>query len=1058
MKYDGSRTTYERVKHYSRVLWQQGRVQVDADVNEQTEIVVHRAETEASDVIGLCGAPMHDPAFHIVADPSQLTAEERAHPANQTAPTPAGPSDFLISAGRYYVDGILCENEGLTSFAAQPDLPKGTLISADGVYVVYLDVWQRHLTALDDPSIRETALGGPDTATRAKTVWQVKWVNVRAGDGHCLTDFPEYAAAIARPTGTLAARETVERPMTNPCIVPPGAGYRGLENQLYRVEIHTSGGALDVNGAAAPLAVTRVPNTTNQVRFTDGTWEAGQNVELLSTRTGTDPLSGTLAQISSVEARSKTLTLNRNVSSLPGDTLAIRPVHATYKWSRDNGVVVTAIENIQGQDVTVRDLGPDSALGFDVGQWVEILDDERELKGLPGQLAQILAIDRGANLVSLNVAPTTPLPTRNGVPDTSGHPKLRRWDGVGAIKVQSGTRGGGFVDLENGVQIRFGAGSFRTGDYWTIPARTATADAQGGNIEWPTVGGSPVSKLPFGIEHHYCRLAVLRWNAGSARIDDCRQIFPPITELTSLFYVSGDGQEALPNTPIPQLLQVAVFNGRWPVAGARVRFVAPTPNSRLAPTIAGLPASATNTITVSTGADGVASCAWTLAANLSNPSQQVEARLLDAADARTPAVVRFNGNLSIAQQVSYETREDDCPVMAGRVTVQSAIDQIVRLVRLHPVSGNNQMAKPGAALEPLRVLAASDCGVVPGQRIAFRVITGAGTVTGEAITDRNGIATAEWKPDATTFRQEVEATLVEGRAGSTAAPKTVRFVAHLILPDPAIHVVAVGGEDGSVIENDMTLAVGNIEAGINITCDREPAPGSFDTKNPRGTAAKPTCYVTLDLPYPIDTSFWDVNGIIGFQPLILDATVTVKEREIRWRLNDVANDWLQNTLFTRLARANYTAPVLAHLTLKGNFIGTRDRPFVTLDGDTLAASIDATQVKIGRPSGDGRTGGDYEIWFWLAGLPTPPRPGLVLQAAQAGSGIAGTVRDNSGAPLPGITVTATRQVPGGSSSAITDAQGAFRFLRLAPGRYEVRADTVQGLFATQMVDVVIIGP
>ena len=47
-----------------------------------------------------------------------------------------------------------------------------------GNYAVYLDVWERHVTYLDDDRIREVALGGPDTATRAKVVWQVKIMQV----------------------------------------------------------------------------------------------------------------------------------------------------------------------------------------------------------------------------------------------------------------------------------------------------------------------------------------------------------------------------------------------------------------------------------------------------------------------------------------------------------------------------------------------------------------------------------------------------------------------------------------------------------------------------------------------------------------------------------------------------------------------------------------------------------------------------------------------------------------------------------------------------------------
>ena len=41
---------------------------------------------------------------------------------------------------------------------------------------------------------------------------------------------------------------------------------------------------------------------------------------------------------------------------------------ATFKWSRDNGTVVTAVEKISGKDVIVHDLGPDDVLGFADGQ------------------------------------------------------------------------------------------------------------------------------------------------------------------------------------------------------------------------------------------------------------------------------------------------------------------------------------------------------------------------------------------------------------------------------------------------------------------------------------------------------------------------------------------------------------------------------------------------------------------------------------------------------------------------------------------------------------------
>ena len=38
---------------------------------------------------------------------------------------------------------------------------------------VFLEVWERLVTALDDPCLREPALGQADTTARVQTVWRV---------------------------------------------------------------------------------------------------------------------------------------------------------------------------------------------------------------------------------------------------------------------------------------------------------------------------------------------------------------------------------------------------------------------------------------------------------------------------------------------------------------------------------------------------------------------------------------------------------------------------------------------------------------------------------------------------------------------------------------------------------------------------------------------------------------------------------------------------------------------------------------------------------------------
>ncbi len=233
---DFSRITFDDTKHFKSVRQQQGRLALDADWNEQADITSHRIETEAKDVIGQFGAAEHSAGFNI------------SSPAT---------SDFQISAGRYYVDGILCVNESPTSYRNQPDLKLDRTTSLPTNALVYLDVWERHITALDDDDIREKALGGPDTTSRIKTVWQVKVLELKQTpqpseiegfrenlkQQKSLT-LAEWQALTAYQEGQMDARPKPGDTTigANPCQPTPlKAGYSGLENQLYRVEIHKAG-------------------------------------------------------------------------------------------------------------------------------------------------------------------------------------------------------------------------------------------------------------------------------------------------------------------------------------------------------------------------------------------------------------------------------------------------------------------------------------------------------------------------------------------------------------------------------------------------------------------------------------------------------------------------------------------------------------------------------------------------------------------------------------------------------------------------------------------------
>ena len=66
MKGDFSRKTFDEKKHYSRVLMQQGRVQLDSDWNEQVDINLHYLRRLAQDLIGRHGTPANNDGFKII--------------------------------------------------------------------------------------------------------------------------------------------------------------------------------------------------------------------------------------------------------------------------------------------------------------------------------------------------------------------------------------------------------------------------------------------------------------------------------------------------------------------------------------------------------------------------------------------------------------------------------------------------------------------------------------------------------------------------------------------------------------------------------------------------------------------------------------------------------------------------------------------------------------------------------------------------------------------------------------------------------------------------------
>lgn len=525
MRGDFTRNTFDRTKHFSRVLKQQGRVDLDADFNESGAIQQHLLQSLAKDLIGPHGGSANGEEGNVgfgVVDLSMLTPEETQR-LEDAQVLPLSPGDFLIGKGHYYVDGILCENEDYCSFLHQPDLPGQPELDPNAAYLVYLDVWERHITALEDDKIREKALNGPDTASRAKVVWQVKVADrlsandLLSNDATCESIKERWSEWVqswrSENRGLLkaATNDVSEANLENPCITPPEARYRGAENQLYRVEVHKGGKA------------------------------------------GNEPF---------------------DTGSNAG--------YATFKWSRDNGCMTFPVIQLAGGEVTLGYLGRDSRHSLEKDQWVELVDDDLALRGEVRPLGKVTKVDRERMVVSVEWPEDADLPYyANEQEYSSKHVLLRRWDhtdqnsspdhidqesslhqpffdpntGTLFISESDNPNSDHWLTLENGIRVSFAKSAgedhyYQTGDYWLIPARTATGD-----IEWPwerDASGDvimrnnrpvPVKRPPHGVEHHYAPLAVITpVDGGGQEVDDCRR------QVGSMVVSDYDLRRALPDS------------------------------------------------------------------------------------------------------------------------------------------------------------------------------------------------------------------------------------------------------------------------------------------------------------------------------------------------------------------------------------------------------------------------------------------------------------------------------------------------------------------------------
>jgi hypothetical protein len=464
MAADFSRVRLNPLLDYAGVELKQGGVLLDADANELVALIDRRLRALASDTLGRATVSSTTPkAFKITAMAAGLQ----------------------IDKGRLYVDGLLAENHGAASpdpakrvfdslmaensfidkipYAGQPYLPNPPALPTAGRHLVYLDVWNREVTHLEQPELVESAVA-VETSSRLQTVWQVRVLAPDAGTGtSCVTpdaSIPGWNEVIAPSTGVLNTGTFDIAPTKDPCELPPTGGYRGLENQLYRVEIHDPG----------------QPGGTATFKWSRENASVGSRVASM--------VSGTVLELESL-GRDDVLRISS------GDWVEI--TDDVREFSQAAG----EMRHVTVDDATRRiTFTPALPAGMLPGSFPDSsFPKTRNLRVRRWE-------QKGAVFRT----------------DASGTPvQVQDLDAAGSTGLIKVPAAGTTLLLENGVTASFastGAKGFRAGDHWEFAARTSDASVE-------MLDRAP----PRGIHHHYARLGI--WDVAAGTVSDCRHPWPP---------------------------------------------------------------------------------------------------------------------------------------------------------------------------------------------------------------------------------------------------------------------------------------------------------------------------------------------------------------------------------------------------------------------------------------------------------------------------------------------------------------------------------------------------
>lgn len=1019
---DFSRRTFDSADGYRAVLLQQGRVVLDADVNEQAEITAYHDETRTLDTVGAHGGPLGD-GFRII---------------DSVDGSPVPWEDLQIAEGRYYVGGVLCECGAQAPgrswrITEQPMAPrqrhrddKSTAAPVNGEpqhvdrRLLQLDVWQRSVGTDEDPSLLEPALGGPDTAVRSRTTWQIRTVPVETG-------------AAAEPP-LLAPR----RPTT--------AG-RVIENRLYRVQVHHGGQnpsllwSRDNAGTVARLKEISV-STTGTVLIVDRdgpdedrAFRKGQLVELTSLDRELARAAGTVATIDRdpvPDPLTAGIRLHVTGAGLPTSPADLglcpivrgwdcpSPIDVTGTWtgtiSVDDGAleltVLSTMDTVchPGDHWLIPVRTVPSSVGTDDAQayvdWP--VDANGPVPRPPSpehRYAPLAVVVKEGGLWKVEQDCRTPFAPLTEVGKPALH--LLGGDGQEALPgawlrypVRVALRRGGAPVTGRTVQFTVTAGELAeqtetrgtplegAGDTLAVTTDGSGVAAVRWRLPATPSGSPPVSAFELTARHTgggasaevrvTGRIGIaseVAWTApdstdcdGYAGDDTVQEVLTRIVTTRQTVLLDGDGQSAPPGVELPLPVRIAVLTGGRPLPGVRVEVK--TPDGHLSTgrrTTARSPAE----ISPVTDDHGIVSVRW-----LPRPDGPAT-QTLTATPAGGGPVVRVTAHLVHARHTPWSP-PSGCTTLTEDPTVQGALHRLATAPRLRVLGGDNQQIGGGdeVAAHPVRVVVESMCG--PASRVpVFAVPSGTGRVAPADPAQPRPDPLPEPAPgqEPSTQTGDDGTTAFWWQPGTEETP-TLRLhlgdaTASLVVgatrrsrPEPGLHITAIGFDpddfgDTHLFRNDTIVNRQRLIGGIHVRLD-----GPAD---PRSWVRKPVLRVLLELPWPKATGeeAWFTEPV-AVRPVELtgdlgeDFDPDARPTVLSWRPAEPVVRWLDGPLWEVLG----TNIVRGRLVIDGWAVVAAGEPGRHLNTHTQAVLVDG-RTDLPLPTDDAVAGGTYVQWFTL---------------------------------------------------------------------------------------------